>query len=343
MQTMNLHSFLDERGNRFDQIRLGLALAVVLGHCWHIGAGPDARVPFQDLTRIGFHEYAVNLFFFISGLLVTHSAFRRQDDLAGFVLARALRIFPALIACALAVPALLIATGAWVDATPQQALGYAARLISLVFVEFSRPNVFADLPFAHAINGSVWSLRHEVGAYALLAIFVSGGAFFKSGRVLLAYGLLVVAISLTGHLLVSSASGGLSFILAEARFVIVSFLLGVLAHRFAARLRIDWRIAALIWITVSILQGVASDVIAIYGFIVALGYSVLCLAYLGGRSRGLPVDLSYGVYIYGWPLQQLAVMGSIAVFAASPGPLALFAMVLPVLLGVALASWLPGC
>jgi peptidoglycan/LPS O-acetylase OafA/YrhL len=336
---MYMKSYLTERENRFDQIRLGLALSVVLGHCWHISGGPESRVPLQDFTRLGFHEYAVNLFFFISGLLVTHSAFRRQSDLFGFVVARGLRIFPALIVCALTVPALLVLAGAWVDATPQQTLNYTARLISLVFVEFNNPNVFVDLPFPHALNGSVWSLRHEVGAYVLLALFVASGAFFKSRWVLSAYVIVVGSIAVAGHIYAQTATGGVPFIMAESRFVIVSFLLGVLTHRLAAWLPIRWAIAVLLWVAIGVGQAFASDLVAIYGLIVALSYSVLCIAYLGGRSKGLPVDLSYGVYIYGWPLQQLTVFVCLTYFSSIPEPLTLFLIVLPALLVVALASW----
>lgn len=336
---MYMKSYLTERENRFDQIRLGLALSVVLGHCWHISGGPESRVPLQDFTRLGFHEYAVNLFFFISGLLVTHSAFRRQSDLFGFVVARGLRIFPALIVCALTVPALLVLAGAWVDATPQQTLNYTARLISLVFVEFNNPNVFVDLPFAHALNGSVWSLRHEVGAYVLLALFVASGAFFKSRWVLSAYVIVVGSIAVAGHIYAQTATGGVPFIMAESRFVIVSFLLGVLTHRLAAWLPIRWAIAVLLWVAIGVGQAFASDLVAIYGLIVALSYSVLCIAYLGGRSKGLPVDLSYGIYIYGWPIQQLTVFVCLTYFSSIPEPLTLFLIVLPALLVVALASW----
>jgi peptidoglycan/LPS O-acetylase OafA/YrhL len=100
------------RDNRFDQIRLGLALIFVLGHSWYLAAGPDAHVPFATLTVQGFHQYAVYLFFFISGLLVTESARRREGNLLGFVLARVDRIFPGLIVCALLTPPLLMAVGA---------------------------------------------------------------------------------------------------------------------------------------------------------------------------------------------------------------------------------------
>lgn len=336
---MYMTSFLTERENRFDQIRLGLALLVVLGHCWHISTGPDAQVPLQDFLRRGFHEYALNMFFFISGLLVTQSAFRRQGDLFGFALARVMRIFPGLIVCALAVPLFLIVAGAWIDPTLQQVVNYAGRLVSLVFVEFSRPNVFVGLPFEHAINGSVWSLRHEVGAYALLALFVASGAFFTRRWVLLAYCCTVLVIAIIGHVVAPKGMGGIWFLLAETRVVIVSFLLGVLTHRFAAWLWIDWRIAALLWGVTFAGQSMLPDVAAVYWFNIVLSYTVLCLAYLGGRSKGLPLDLSYGVYIYGWPLQQLAVMFCLQHFAFVPGPMTLFLLVLPALLIVAWASW----
>jgi peptidoglycan/LPS O-acetylase OafA/YrhL len=271
---------------------------------------------------------------------VTHSAFRRNSDVLGFAKARILRIFPGLIVCALTVPLALMATGAWADGSLTGALTYAARLVSLVFVEFTNPAVFADLPFAHAINGSVWSLRHEVGAYALLLVFVASGVFFTNRWVLLAYCAAVVAISALGHVLAPHATGGVWFLVAETRVVIISFLLGVLTHRLAGWIWVDWRIAALMWGAFALGQSFATDTVAIFGLIIVLSYSVLCLAYLGKASKGLPVDLSYGVYIYGWPLQQLVVFAGLTYFGLVPSPLALFLLVLPGLLLVALGSWI---
>jgi peptidoglycan/LPS O-acetylase OafA/YrhL len=250
-----------------------------------------------------------------------------------------LRIFPGLIACALVVPLVLMATGAWANGSLSGALTYAARLVSLVFVEFTNPDVFAGLPFAHAINGSVWSLRHEVGAYGLLVVFGASGVFFSNRWVLLAYGVTVVAISALGHFLAPNATGGVWFLVAETRVVIISFLLGVLTHRLAGWIWVDWRLAALMWGAFVLGQPFAPDTVAIFGLIIVLSYSVLCLAYLGRASKGLPVDLSYGVYIYGWPLQQLIVFVCLTYLDVVPAPATLFLLVLPVLLAVAWGSW----
>jgi hypothetical protein len=149
----------------------------------------------------------------------------------------------------------------------------------------------------------------------------------------------VGSIAVVGHILVPTATGRVPFIMVESRFVIVSFLLGVLTHRLATWIPINWAIAVLLWVVVGVGQAFASELVVIYGLIVALSYSVLCIAYLGGRSKGLSVDLSYGVYIYGWPLQQLTVFGCLTFFSSIPEPLTLFLIVLPALLVVALASW----
>ena len=238
---------------------------------------------------LGFTNMPSICSFLSLAFLVTHSAYRRQGDMWGFATARALRIFPALVVCALAVPMLLIVTGAWVDGTPQQILNYAARMISLVFIEFSRPNVFADLPFAHAINGSIWSLRHEVGAYALLTVYVATGVFFTSNLMLLTYTAVVISISMVGHILFPNVAGGVWFLVAETRFVIVSFLLGVLTHRLAAWIWIDWKVAVALCLLITVGQAFVSHNVAVYGFIVVMGYCLLCLAYAGAGQTVCPL------------------------------------------------------
>ncbi|MGJ8605801.1 MAG: acyltransferase family protein [Marivita sp.] len=327
------------RDNHFDQIRLSMAILVVLGHSWYLAFGPEVQVPFAWLTIHGFHQYAVYLFFFISGLLVTESARRRETDLFGFTIARLFRIFPALMVCAVLTPMLLIGLGAWTDAGLVEGMTYALRLISLVAILFEAPGAFEGLPFPHALNGSVWSLRHEVAAYALLGIFAATGMFFRSRLVFWTYAAVVLFLASVGHLLADSAQGGFAFLLAEGRYVVVAFLFGVVAHRVAHLLPISGRVACIVWLLVVTLAPRLPEPIAIYMIIAALSYSVLCLAYLGAAPKGMPHDISYGVYIYGWPIQQLVVMAMIGIVGTVPSPMEIFTVALPILAVLAYLSW----
>ena len=331
---------IGSRANRFDQIRLGLALLVVLGHSWYLSAGPDAHVPLEGLTRMGFHQYSVFLFFFISGFLVTESARRRQGDMAGFVLARMLRIFPALIVCAVLTPVVLIGFGAWENASVSDALRYAFRLIGLIAIEFNVEGPFANLPFANSVNGSVWSLRHGVGVYTLLAIFAATGLFFTHRIMLALFAGTVIAIAVFGHALADKAVGGPLFLVFETRFVIVAFLIGVLAHRAACLIRLSWPVALGLLAAALASGQILPEAIAIYAIGTAFSYLVLCAAYLGRDPAGLKHDVSYGVYIYGWPVQQLAVMTHIAAYGVAPGPLMVFLLSAPLLVAIGTVSWL---
>lgn len=336
---IRLSDKIGTRDNRFDQIRLALALAVVLGHGWFIVGGPEARVPLQDWTLIGFHQYAVILFFALSGFLVAESARRRQRDIPGFLLARAARIYPALVVCAVATPLALIASGAWTGATPGTALAYSLRLIGIVSIQFDVTGAFPGLPFEGAVNGSVWSLRHEIGAYLLLAAFAATGRFFRSNRFLVLYAGVIVLVSIAGHGLADQVTGGPLVLIVEARQVVVGFLLGVLAHRFAAKIVLGWRIGLVAIAGAILARLLAPEPVAILALAATTGYILLLAAYLGKAPRGLPDDVSYGVYIFGWPIQQIAAYWYLERVGTVPDPVLLFALVAPVLALLGLLSW----
>ena len=334
-----LADHMGSRDNRIDQLRLGAALAVVLGHSWFITLGRHAQVPLENLTLFGFHSLAVHVFFFLSGLLVTESAQRHATKPMRYVSKRAMRIMPALIVNALLVPVVLIATGAWTGVGFGDMARYTFRLVTLFSVEFEHPHAFANSPFAGAINGSVWSLRHEIIVYALLIFASMSGALARPGR-RIAFLAVLFAYVAFGHLVAPHAHSGALFLFAEGRYVMWSFLLGVAAHQFAKYVPLH-PVIALPGVALLIVgEACGVRLIAENAIIYLVCAGTLLIAYPRGKSFKLPYDVSYGVYIYSWPVQQLTVFFAATMFGIVLSPLGLFFICLGPLLVIALGSWL---
>ena len=334
-----LADHIGSRDNRIDQLRLYAALAVVLGHSWHIALGRDARPPLQDWTIFGFHSLAVHVFFFLSGLLVTESARRHISKPVSYVRKRALRILPALIVNAIAVPLILVAVGAWTGVGLAEMLRYALRLITMMSVQYEHPGAFAGLPFDAAINGSVWSLRHEVIVYALLIVASLAGALAHGWKRWAFLGFLLAYV-LIGHAIAPFAKGGALYLLAEGRHVMFSFLLGVAAHQFADRVPLNPVVAlpGIALLSTSIL--LENRMLAECGVIWLTCAATLLIAFPRGKTLQLPHDVSYGVYIWSWPIQQLTVFFALNWFGVTLSPMGLFTLCLGPLLLISLASWL---
>lgn len=329
---------IGSRQNRIDHLRLTAALVVVLGHSWYIALGREASVPLQNWTLFGFHSLAVHVFFFLSGLLVTESARRHQSAPGKYLRKRALRIFPALLANAVIVPAALVIFGAWTGVGFFDIARYALRLVTLISVQYEHQQAFPENPFNGAINGSVWSLRHEIIVYLLVMGASMAGAFANSRRrgVFL---MLMLAYIVAGHLLAPVAKGGVLFLVAEGRHVMLSFLLGVAAHQFAARVPLHLGIALPGVALLLCAQPLESRGMAELAIIYLVCAGTLLLAFPRGRMRPLSQDVSYGIYIYSWPIQQLAVFIAASAFDMTLAPIPLFVICVGPLIGVALLSW----
>jgi peptidoglycan/LPS O-acetylase OafA/YrhL len=334
-----LADHLGSRENRIDQLRLAAALAVVLGHSWHIALGREAHVPLQDWTLFGFHSLAVHVFFFLSGLLVTESARRHKTAPGQYLRKRALRIFPALLANALVVPIVLVVAGAWTGVGLADIARYALRLVTLVSVQYEHPGAFAQSPFEGAINGSVWSLRHEIIVY-LLVIGASMAGALENSRRRAVFLLLMLAYIVFGFLVAPFAKGGILFLVAEGRHVMFSFLIGVAAHQFAHRVPLHGVMILPGAILLLCAQPLQSRTLAELAIVYLVCAGTLLLAFPSGKTRPLPHDVSYGIYIYSWPIQQLAVFAAASAFGVAVSPITLFLVCLGPLVAVALLSWL---
>ncbi len=90
---MTLANVMRGRDNNLNLIRFLAATAVVYGHAFGV-SGRDSLEPVYRLLGLGAGDLGVDVFFFVSGLLVTGSFFGKS--IAQFAWARFTRIFPGL-------------------------------------------------------------------------------------------------------------------------------------------------------------------------------------------------------------------------------------------------------
>lgn len=280
--------------NNFNLIRLVAAWLVIYGHSYPITAtsGPDLL---QQLVQIKFAGgIAVDVFFVISGFLIAASLERNR--LPRFLAARALRIFPALIVCVMLSvfvlgPLLTTAADYW---NSPQAWKYLWKNITLGRTQYFLPGVFESLP-NKAVNGSLWSLPIEFRLYLLLGL-LAVLRLFRPNRFNALYILaMALGFMIYGDQALKPEKSNLAWCTAY-------FLTGSFAWVNRARIPLSWPLLLAVLVFAAALRG--SDRYHV-GYFAAVTYTTLFLAYVPKLPRIRHHDLSYGLYLYGWPSQQL--------------------------------------
>ncbi|WP_018503387.1 acyltransferase family protein [Parafrankia discariae] len=333
-------------GNCFNFLRVALAMVVFVQHIWSAGG--------FGLTRFGRYEpgaLAVDLFFVISGFLITYSRVRLPST-ARYLWHRSLRILPAFWVC-LAVVALVIAPLAWLHdhgsldgyfgGAPHGPFRYIVANSTLKISFYDILGTPTGVPLSPprigptaAWNGSLWSLWWEFVCYLGVAFLVLVGVIPRRRRMVVAIAAVLWA-ALVAHWLVPDASGVLGVLGSGLAGGVLRigplFLCGSLLYLYGDRIPLSGPLA-----------GLCVVVIAAGGFLTEphvlidppLAYLCLWLALrLPFRRVGSRVDLSYGLYIYTSPIQQLmAVYG-----VHRHGVVAYFSACLLLSVAVSVASW----
>ncbi|MGB0505147.1 MAG: acyltransferase family protein [Pikeienuella sp.] len=317
------------RNNNFDIVRLVAAMGVVVSHAWPLSLGAGTVEPMEHATGVALGGLSVFVFFFLSGLLVTESAHRWSDRKLVFVVARVGRIFPGLFVALLVTVAIAAISGG--DFGMAEAGRYIAKGLSLISIEHSLTGAFADTPYPGAVNGPLWTLFYEVLCYIIIAGLTWVGILsLRIGwaAVMLGIAALYVVISLG-----MMPEGAVFYRLTVFAPLAMAFAMGGFAWRIRALLPLSWIggivLVALTALTLIVFGEPAGKPILIF----TCGYGCLLIAYCTPPMK-MPGDISYGVYIYGWPVTQLVVW--IAAPASAPVAALLSALaVVP----FAAASW----
>lgn len=280
--------------NALNFVRLLLALLVLLSH-----TAPIAGERWPSWIA-GFGGWAVAGFFVISGYLIAGS--RVRSAWWSYSIRRIARIFPAYWVQLLLVT-LLFAPLATTLTESTWSLRSAMSYLSENWSTFDLVWAFDGTAFPHydAWNGSAWTLQYELLAYMGCLILFS---IPWCRRHMVTVGA-VVLVSATGALLARDALDITTNFFINSMRLGSFFAAGILAYGLRKQLvAARWGIAVAAALTVGL-------------FLLPDGLDVaqLPLAYLVLASGAtIPVrigsvnDLSYGVYIFAFPIQQLVAM-----------------------------------
>ncbi|CAN7174539.1 acyltransferase [Pseudorhodoferax sp. LjRoot39] len=300
-----LHETIESHDNNYTLVRLVLAASVIYFHSFALTGATGHVDPILELlwpvTDVG--GLAVKLFFLLSGLFVTQSL-HKNPDVLGFVLKRFLRIWPGYFVCLLVTAILaVIVTGQdarWYYLKSQGLYDYVLRN-SIFKLTWQVDGLLATnrLP---TINGPIHTLPMEAKMYALLACLGAAGILRTSGRIA-ATGIAALALAL-----LLDALGGFPNGFFDADWSLgagLMFLTGVVLYGVSA------------WLKPALWQGMALLPALVWGsgvvyFIAFYAFAIWLMLMLGqaealGRLLRPHQDWSYGIYIYGWPSQQIVL------------------------------------
>jgi peptidoglycan/LPS O-acetylase OafA/YrhL len=320
------------------QLRLVAALLVILGHSFvvvgKVGLGAD---PVHALfPRTHTHLVGVMMFFVISGFLITLS-WQRRPDLWRFLRARALRLWPGLAVCVTVCAFLL---GPLFSNLPLRTYfgrgdgfgniyAHVAGNLSLLKMNPFLPGVFTTTPVAHYVNGSLWTIPVEAKLY----LCVAGLGVLRLFRFPRLASLLICA--LMGWLVLWPMYTG------QIRLAGLAWLGLNLAGFFAAgsvacllRRHVPVSTGLMLLVAIACLAGQRTSHAMPFTMLLVT-YFVLWFAYVP-RLPTIPakLDVSYGVYLWGFPTQQALVLAGIS------GAWMLFLATTPIVLAIGTASWL---
>jgi peptidoglycan/LPS O-acetylase OafA/YrhL len=329
-----LEDRLRDRRNNFDVLRLLAASLVLFSHSYALTASPE---PFADLSGWTFGEVGVVMFFAMSGFLIAKS-WSDQPRLVPFAVKRALRLLPALV---VAVTVVVFVVGPLFTTLPLSSYFsdpttwvYWIRSSVLITFAGKLPGVFETNPYPAAVNGSLWTLPVEACCYALAAAIGALGLLRRS-VVLVAFSfLLVLCVTPLSPFEVAPVGGTTSGNFPLVILLGATFMLGVTAYSSRGRLHLSWLIAAALMVLWIVTWGGGW---ARMTGILALAFAVLVFAFRTPawlRRLTAPGDLSYGIYVYAFPVQQ-----SLAAVWHGIAPLAMFGIAFPVTYGLAFLSW----
>lgn len=297
--------------NNFDFLRFLFASLVIVTHAYAL-LGHIELDPFNRISGRVFSEIAVCGFFVISGFLI-HQSLERSSTLVSFLRKRFVRIFPGLAAVLLLSVFVLGPVFSTLSPvayfTDKDTWAYLFSNIFLLPLHKDLPGLFTH-NFETAVNGSLWTLRYEVLFYLALCLFFKTPLNLKkkifpvlfilltTTHLLLKFGYVKTPAALSSHLFFFTSLGAYF----SAGMTLSLFTGSLLAYK-----KMLFICAAGIFTVSSLFMQQELFVFGMISFpvmVITLGYLYMPFLHFSKHTG----DISYGTYIYAFPVQQAIIV-----------------------------------
>ncbi len=289
--------------NNFDLLRLYLAFSVCFAHLGE-ASGVAAFLP---LARFFYSGIAVDCFFVVSGFLIFRS-FDRSSTTSSYLNKRVRRIYPAyfsvVVLAAFLLPFLFAQPATDLLFSSQWFHYFFSNLAFLNFLQPDLPGIFTANPL-QVINPPLWTIKIEVMFYLSIPLIF---LLFKNRKQwLVLCGLYATSLAYSFFFLHLHATQGLEIYLKLEKQLpgqLTFFLSGGGLYLYFPLFRKYWK-SCLFLAALTILFQEYLLLQPLYPFALAITVIsfALCLPYLG--NWGKFGDMSYGVYIYHFPIIQI--------------------------------------
>jgi peptidoglycan/LPS O-acetylase OafA/YrhL len=321
---------LKSRRDNFLLLRFLAASLVIYRHGGAMTGGAGFRdfIPWLGWgTDSG--KVAVDIFFLVSGFMISGSYLRRQH-LPDFLWARVLRIFPAyllcLVLCAFVLGAIYTKLPVWDYYRSPDVIHYVLQNLKLQSsMVWQLPGVFTDNPQRATINGSIWTLPAEAHMYLWVALLGLLGVISRRWL----GSLIIAALFAVGMIWPES-----NILMLPDIYLHVAgmFGLGAICYIHRDIIPAGWPCFLLLAGLAFLLRNTPAYPfafgIALAQFCFAFAY---CIPWHGFNRLG---DYSYGLYLWGCPMQQ-----TIAHHFPTLSPMGNSLLAFPLALALGVLSW----
>lgn len=291
--------------NNFNFLRLFFASLVLLSHAPEIADGNRSReLLTQFFGSISFGELAVDGFFLLSGYLIVKS-WMNDPHAVSFMQKRIARIYPGFIVASI-IGAMIVGPLGAVSSEYFSQFKIWSFVKGTIFLQSTiTPPVFLGLSTS-AVNSSMWTIFYEFLCYlAVMGLGVLGVVGRRKLWLVLSIAILSTFclhkfgyLELSASVLLEGAKNMLR--LSSVFFVGGCFYL----YREKAKFKPTFAVLAAVSLFAGLFWADAAEIfLIIFG-----GYLLFYIAHaripMLRKFNDFP-DISYGLYLYGWPAQML--------------------------------------